>query len=394
MTAPGAGRPTRDDPRLVIGFDAVRAFRNRTGLGNYARGVLRALRQRDPALEMHLYSPWRPRQEFAGLPAELGAMIHLPAERAGRSRGSLWREFRAGRAAARDGVRLFHGLSNVIPRDLPRSGVPGIVTIHDLIFEQAPHLFRPIDRWSYRRRFRWSATHAAAVVADSHHTSRDLVRRYHLDPTRITVIPPPRDLRFAAQPAPDEAERMRVKYRLPPRFLLSVGTLEPRKNQRVLIEAIAKLGAGAPEPLVLIGRDGGSESALRTEAAALGVADRVWIETAVESGDLAIVMRDAAVFLYPSRMEGFGMPIVEALSAGVPVVAANGGHLDDAAGPDSRYVSPDDAGAWAEAIAGILGDPAAADRMRTAGLAHAAAFDPRPVADALLSLYRRTLAAG
>jgi len=386
--AAAPGRRAADGRNLRIGFDAIRAFRNRTGLGNYARGVLRALHQLDPTLDLHLYSPWGPRREYAGLADELRAHVHVPAAGlAGRPAGSLWREFRAGRAARRDGVQLYHGLTHVMPRDLPGTGIPAVVTFHDLIVEELPTLFRRFDRWSYRRRFRWSARHADAIVAVSHATRQALIDRYHVDPDRISVIPPPRDVRFAASPSAAALDAVRQKYRLPPRYLLSVGTLEARKNQQVLLDALARPGAGASLPLVLVGRDGGRAVMLRRAAQELGIADRVWIETGVDAADLPAVMHGAAVFLYPSLMEGFGMPIVEALSAGVPVVAASGGHLDDAAGPGSWYASPQDPAAWAEAIARLLGDDGAAARLRAAGVAHAATFDPGRVAEALLDLY-------
>jgi glycosyltransferase involved in cell wall biosynthesis len=373
-------------PPRRVGFDAIRALRNSTGLGNYSRGVLRALRAIAPSLELCLFTSRPPRAEFADLPAELGARVIQP-RRWGALAPGLWRTWRAGCCAASYGVDVYHGLSHEIPRDLPRTGVPSVVTFHDLIYRRHPELFPLVDRQSYRWRYDWSARHADAIVAVSTRTRDDLLEDLHVDPSRVTVIPPPRHPAFSATTTAGEREAARSKYALPGEFLLSVGTLEPRKNHRVLLAAIEQLGRGNALPLVLIGRDGGSEAELRTTIRARGLADRVQIRSDVATADLPALMQSATLFLYPSTMEGFGMPIVEALSAGTPVVAASGGHLDDAGGPATRYVSPDDAGAWAAAISKLLHDTAQRDLMRHGGQEYAKRFDGDKVAAQLMDVY-------
>lgn len=122
-----------------LGFDAVRALRNATGLGNYARGVLRGLRAAAPDDNLILYTPRAAAPEFASLAATLHAELRRAP--AATMSGAWWRTFRAGRQAARDGVMLYHGLSHQLPRDLPATGVPSVVTFHDLIYERSPELF-------------------------------------------------------------------------------------------------------------------------------------------------------------------------------------------------------------------------------------------------------------
>jgi glycosyltransferase involved in cell wall biosynthesis len=377
-------------PPWRVGFDAIRALRNTTGLGNYSRGVLRALHDTALPLELYLFTSLPPRAEFSGFPAELGARVIRP-RRWGALGPSLWRTYRAGCCAASYGVDIYHGLSHEIPRDLPRTGVPSVVTFHDLIYRRHPELFPLVDRWSYRWRYDWSARNADAIVAVSTRTRDHLLEDLHLDPTRITVIPPPRQPAFSRTTTAGERESARSKYYLPGEFLLSVGTLEPRKNHGVLLAAIEQLGHGNALPLVLIGRDGGSESALRTTIRARGLADRVHICHDVAAADLPALMQSATLFLYPSTIEGFGMPIVEALSAGIPVVAASGGHLDDAGGPDTRYVSPGDAAAWAAAIGELSGDTGMRDRMRNVGAEYAKRFDGDEVAIQLVKVYEAIL---
>jgi glycosyltransferase involved in cell wall biosynthesis len=374
-----------------VGYDAIRALRNTTGLGNFARGVLRSLRDLDPRLDIHLYTPREPLPVFHEFARKLRAATHLPAHDDSILRlvPSLWRTFRLGRRAAHDGVQLYHGLTHEIPRDLPATGIPSVVTFADLIAERQPELFPVFDRWSYRWRYRWSARHANAIVAISARTRDDLVELYGIDPARITIIPPVRDPAFAEAVGPSHRASVLAKYSLPDNFVLSVGTLEPRKNHRVLLQAADDR---ALPPLVLVGRDGGSLNALRASVADRHLEDRVRILTGVASADLPAIVQAAAVFLYPSRIEGFGMPIVEALSAGVPVLAASGGHLDEAGGPGSAYLSPDDPAAWAAAIAGVLGNADRAESMRVAGRAHAQRFDGRVLAAQLEGVYDAVLA--
>ncbi|MBK7594289.1 MAG: glycosyltransferase [Gemmatimonadetes bacterium] len=186
-----------------IGFDAVRALRNSTGLGNYARHLLRGLHDAAPQLALHLYAPRPARPPFAGLSAELGATLHLPpAPWQPIGLRAIWRTTRLGRTAARDGIALYHGMTHEIPRDLPATGVPSVVTIHDLLFHTHPELFSAIDRRSYAWRYRWSIEHATALVAVSAHTRDELHQLLGVPQTRIVVVPPARDPRFAVR-APD-----------------------------------------------------------------------------------------------------------------------------------------------------------------------------------------------
>jgi glycosyltransferase involved in cell wall biosynthesis len=373
-------------PPRRVSFDAVRALRNTTGLGNYSRGVLRALHDAAPRLELYLLTSRPPRAEFSEFPAELGARVIRP-RRWGALAPGLWRTWRAGCCAASYGVDVYHGLSHEIPRDLPRTGVPSVVTFHDLIYRRHAELFPIVDRWSYRWRYDWSARHADAIIAVSTRTRDNLLEDFRIDPARVTVIPPPRHPAFGAMATAGEREIARSRYGLPSEYLLSVGTLEPRKNHGVLLAAIAQLGRGNSMPLVLIGGDGGTESMLRTATRARGLGDRVHICRDVAAADLPAVMQGATLFLYPSIIEGFGMPIVEALSAGIPVVAASGGHLDDAGGPGTRYVSPGDPAAWAAAIGELLGAPAMRNQMRNDGVEYARRFDGNKVAASILAVY-------
>ena len=378
-----------------IGFDAVRALRNSTGLGQYGRRVLRGVLAADSGISGVLYTPAAPREPYASLPAELGAPLRLPPP-VWRPAGARtwWRTHRLGRQAAADGVTLFHGLSHQIPRDLPQLGIASVVSFLDLIWVRYPGLYPAVDRLSYEWRYRWSAERATAIVAASRQTALDLQELYGIAPDRIVVVPPPADPRFAQPVAEAERQHTLARNGLPPSFLLSVGTLEARKNQRSAIAAIAQLDPARTPPLVLVGRDGGTRAELWRVAGRLGVADRILIRGAVRDDDLPAVMQSAAVFLYPSLFEGFGLPIVEALAAGVPVITTAGGCFTEAGGPETRYAPANDASALAEQLRRVLDDAALAERMRRAGRQHAERFAPPRLAARLLSVYHAVLRDG
>ncbi len=370
-----------------IGFDAVRALRNTTGLGNYARHLLRGLHAAAPGLELVLYTPRGARPEFAALPAELGASLHLPPAPWGATGlRALWRTTRLGRKAAHDGIALYHGLTHEIPRDLPATGLPSVVTVHDLLFVTHPELFSAIDRRSYAWRYRWSIAHATALIAVSQHTRDELCGLLGIPEARIAVVPPARDPRFTVRASDAERAAILARHRLPTEYLIAVGTLEPRKNQQLAVRALAALPRGTP-PLVLVGRDGGSEAALREEARALGVTDRVLFRSEVTAAELPALLQGATLALYLSRAEGFGMPVIEAMSAGVPVIIADGRHLRDAGGGAAVVVDPDDPAALAALIMALLDSSDRRAAAIDAGTRHAAGFDAATLARRLLSVY-------
>ncbi|HET9064441.1 MAG TPA: glycosyltransferase family 1 protein [Gemmatimonadales bacterium] len=376
-----AGAPCR------LGFDAIRALHNGTGLGNYARHLLAGLAEAAPERELHLYTPRQADPRFARVAEMVAGHTHAPDSpwRMPVAR-NLWRTFRLGRDAARDGIELYHGLTQELPRDLPETGIKSVLTVPDLLYVTRPELFGAIDRQSYRWRYRWSVQHADAIIAISSGTREDLVHHFGVAPSRITVLPPAVDPCFARPSTPADQRAARERHSLPDRYVIVVGTLEPRKNQRLAIAALAE-PAARDLALVLVGRDGGSAASLHEVARRLGVDARVHLLTNVGPRDLPSLVAGARVASYLSEAEGFGMPIVEAQAAGVPVVATRGGNLEDAGGDAARYVARDDPAALALAWQELSQDGGTRERAIVASRIHAAAFEGRPLAVRLLAIY-------
>jgi glycosyltransferase involved in cell wall biosynthesis len=369
---------------MHVGFDAKRAYQNATGLGNYSRDVLRILAGQHPEHRYAAYAPrLDPRRE---LPR--GVEARGPTSAWGRLFPSLWRTIGLTTQLKADGVELFHGLSNELPVGIERSGVRSVVTIHDLIFERLPELYRPVDRRIYQWKFRGAAERADLVIAISEQTREDLVAYYGVPRERIRVVYQGCHPAFQSEsPAAARAE-LAARWQLPPRFLLSVGTVERRKNLGLTVRALA----GLPGiELVVVGRETAYADEVRAEAARLGVAGRIRFIQGLGPVELAALYRLATALVYPSRFEGFGIPIIEALFSGTPVVATRGGVFPEAGGPGTIYVDPDDHEALIETLARLMEDEPARAAMRATGLAHAQRFADQAVAASLMSVYEQVL---
>ena len=378
---------------LTIGFEAKRAFTNRTGLGSYARFVIRTLGRRFPQHRYLIYTPDpRPAAGLAFLDGIPRAAVQTPpAVVRLAAAGALWRTFGLGRRAARDGVRIFHGLSQEVPRDLPAGGPVAVVTMHDMIAARYPDYFPAIDRRVYLLKARWSTRMARIVVATSEQTGRDLSEFLGVPPEKIRVAYQGTDPRFGVRLSAEAIDQVRRRHGLPEHYLLSVGTIEPRKNALLLLQALAALPPGERPFLVLVGRPTRYLRHLETFAHEAGLQGSWRVLTGVPAEDLPALYQGAGLFLYPSRFEGFGIPVLEALRSGVAVVTSTGSCFAEVGGAAARYLSPDDPEALADTIRSLLADREARERMVEEGFRQASRFDDDVLADGLMNVYNEAL---
>jgi len=368
---------------MRIGFDAKRVFFNTTGLGNYGRDVLRVLHRHRPEHELIAYTPGKGR-----VPFDLGERFRARAPRGllGRALPAAWRTAGVAADAARDGVELFHGLTGELPLGLARHGIRSVVTIHDLIFERFPELYRPIDRQLYRWKMRGAATRADLVLAISEQTKRDLGEFYGVPAEKVLVVYQGCHAIFRQAIAPEARAEVARRLELPEVFLLSVGTIERRKNLEVVVRALAGLPG---VPLVAVGRATAYQAELVALARELGVEERLRFIAGPGLSDLAALYALATVVVYPSIFEGFGLPIIEGLCSGTPVVTSTGSCFAEAGGPSTAYVDPHDPEAWRETLATLLADPERRRAMVGAGREWAERFTDPSIASALDAAYRR-----
>ncbi len=300
---------------------------------------------------------------------------------------ALWRTFATPKEAARDNADIFHGLSHELPVGIERTKARSIVTMHDLIFLKFPELYPWIDRQLYRLKYLHSCRIADAIVAVSEQTRRDLIDLADVPEDKITVIYQGCNPLFYVRKSSEEIDLVRKKYRLPLQFILNVGAIEERKNQKLIIEAAAL--AQIDIPIVIVGVETGYAGTLHSIIRKHRLEHRVVIIPGISSDELSCIYQAASLFVYPSLFEGFGIPIIEAMASGVPVIAASGSCLEESGGPGSVYVSPSNPEELSMQLERVLGDSNLQERMKTLGKEHLARFSDKAIADSLIRLYRR-----
>jgi len=386
---------------LRVAVDATAIPARLTGAGIYVARMLAALadriqRQRDhgdtggegsesgpeAALDLEVFAA-------PGSLAELAAPgLQLHAVRAagrGRPARIAWSQLAAASAARRAGADLLHGVHYELPL---QTKLPQVVTVHDLTLLTHPEWHEAAKvrwfRWAMRR----AVTRAQRVLCVSATTARDLAEQLGVDPARIDVTPLGTDLRRAPD---DEVAALRARLGLgdDEPYLLGLGTLEPRKDLPTLVRAFALLAHDLPHRLVLAGLAGWGAGPLQEAVAASGVADRVLLPGYVPEVDKAALFSGADAFVYPSRYEGFGLPVLEAMACGVPTITTTGGSLPEVAGDGALLLDPGDPGALAAAIAKLLANPEEAAALAHRGQARAATQTWDRCAALTAAAYRR-----
>lgn len=348
---------------MKVGFDAKKAVRNHTGIGNYSRRCIRAVENEGAAVSL-----------FYG---------KLPVL------GELWRNFFQWWSIRRQHIDIYHGLSNELPFGIRCSGAKSVVTIHDLIFRRIPETYGWFQRQVLNVKTRYACRVADKIVAVSEMTRQDLIRLYNIDPSRIEVIYQSIDDQYRQPLSPEQLQAVSDRYQLPSRFILCVGTIQMRKNQHTLVRALPLLPPDIH--LVLVGREEAYGEIVRQTAKDLGVSDRLHIHKGVPTEDLPAFYQRALVFTCLSRFEGFGIPLAEALASGTPVIGATGSCLEEAGGPDSIYLDPDDYEGLASSISSILADDQRRLLMVSRGREYAQRFSDLFLGQQLTALYQRLI---
>ncbi|HEY9197395.1 MAG TPA: glycosyltransferase family 1 protein [Mucilaginibacter sp.] len=368
---------------MKIGFDAKRAFYNNTGLGNYSRWLVKALAYFHPENSYFLYTP------KAKINSRLDFLSHyrniLTKTPQSRWFTFWWRSKGVVKDLLRDGIQLYHGLSHELPSGIGQSGICTVVTIHDLIFLRYPEQFGWLNCRIYLAKVKHACKTADKIIAISKKTKADLVELLQIDASKIEVVYQGCDVAFDVTQTAAQKAAVKSKYNLPDKFILNVGTIEERKN--LLLAARALKYTHNDIPLIVVGKPTKYTNEVKAYLLTNNLSDRVVFLTDITFDDLPAIYQQASVFVYPSRYEGFGIPVLEALNSGVPVIAATGSCLEEAGGPNSRYIHPDDAEGLAREIDIVTTDENIRQTMIEKGLEHAALFNDDKLALQLQHLY-------
>lgn len=373
---------------LVIGFDAKRIVRNRTGLGSYGRTLVNDLAGRGDML-LRLYAPDAGHDDLRSqVPERENLCYCYPSSLTSHFSPftslskSYWRSRGIVSQLQRDGIQLYHGLSGELPMGISRSGIKSVVTIHDLIFLRHPEFYHWIDTKIYAWKFRQTVREADHIIAISECTKRDIMELGNVDERKISVVYQsyaPHFKNLNSLPSPLSSRK----------YILNVGTIERRKNILLAVKALALLPADLS--LVIIGRHTPYADEVKAYAEKHHLADRVIMLHDVSNEQLPPYYANAETFVYPSVYEGFGIPIIEAISSGLPVVACTGSCLEEAGGPDTLYVAPNDVQGMAAGILQTLrGAAGRAERiLRSQDYIHR--FEGSDVAAQVADIYQRLL---
>ncbi len=298
----------------------------------------------------------------------------------------LWEQIIAPVATTRTHLDVLFCPVNVVPLASP---VPSVVTVHDLAFLAYPEAFHATKRRYLTAMTRLSVRRARHIIAVSAHTRDDLVHYFDVRPERVTVIPNAADERYRPADTPDALTRFKAAHNLPDRFILFVGTREPRKNLRRLIEAFALLSDNDPGvKLVIVGASGWLTSDLAPLVQSHGLSNRIVFMGYVPDDDLPHWYQAATVFCYPSLYEGFGLPVLEAMACGVPVVTSRTSSLPEVTGDAALLADPTDVRGLASALQSVLADDARRQAMSEAGIARSHVYSWEQTAAATLAVIR------
>ncbi len=372
---------------MRVCYDISAALAQGAGVGRYTRELALALRQLPDAPAMLLLHNRVAGQDLERLPP---ALRHLPRHEIPLG-NRLWRmallRQQPLRAWGLDHMRctVYHGTDWIAPV----LSCPLVLTIHDLSTLRYPQHHTRLNRRYARIALPRMVARAAAIITDSHATARDVRDLLGVLPERITTIHLGVDhQRFTPRLPAQAQQRVQAQLGITPPYLLAVGTLEPRKNLTTLLHAYALLGQDAP-PLVLAGARGWQAAPIYALAEQQALRERVLLPGYVPDDLLPDLYAAAELFIYPSLLEGFGLPVAEALACGVPVITSNTSSLPEVAGDAALLVDPTSASALRDAMQQVLGDTALATRLRQQGPAQAAQFTWQACARATLDVYRR-----
>ncbi len=293
--------------------------------------------------------------------------------------------------AYRDHLDVFHA-QHIIP---PFMKCRSVTTIPDIAYEHFPEYFPPFQvAWS-KRLIRWSARKADHIITVSHFSKADLVERYAIDPEKITVTYEAAGKEYYPRDREKARERIARRYGIEKPFILYVGRLQGRKNLVRLVEAYAQVRRdGSKHQLVLVGKKEWMAEPILAKVADLGLGDEVVLTGYVASEDLPWFYSAADVFAYPSFFEGFGLPVIEAMACGTPVITSMGSSLQEVAGEAALIVDPADVSSIRLALEQLLGDEPLRTKLGRAGIHRSGQFDPDQTAVQTISVYERTAGLG
>jgi glycosyltransferase involved in cell wall biosynthesis len=370
---------------MRIGIDATALPPRLYGAGNYIAHLIRSLPLIDETNEYLAFV----KPDNVTLMARRENLRIVQATLASRVLRIAWEQTFLPLLARRYRLDVLHSPHYTMPFLRP---CPTVVTFHDMTFFLYPHMHRFYKKIFFQAAIRLSAKRADAIIADSESTRQDILRVLRSDDKIVTVVPLGVSDAFRQHHDQTGSERMLQKYHLPPRFILSVGVLEPRKNLLTLLHAFKSLAErGIEHSLVIVGQRGWMNDKVFEVAKDLTLSSRVIFTGYVPERDLPFLFSSAEVFVYPSTYEGFGLPVLEALACGIPVITSNVSSMPEIVGDAGILVNPLDEVELADAMQRVLTDRVLHAKLARDGRARSKMFSWERTARETLMVYERVV---
>lgn len=375
---------------MHIAFEAKRAFNNFTGLGNYSRFVISALRKHYPDDQYSLFTPkiskheeaahfFKQNKDITVLPSGLWKTGSLK---------SAWRSKKIGKLAEKSNADVFHGLSNELPSGL-KSNTKKIVTIHDLIFLRYPDFYPFLDRKIYQKKFKSACKKADQIIAISEQTKNDIIEFFDIDSSKINVV------YQGVHPIYNQELKTRRllylldQYSLHQPYFLYVGSIEDRKNAKDLVQAFKLVLDQVKHDLLLliVGKKTDYQKEVEKEINDLRLEQNVRIYNNIPFTELPYLYKGAVASVYPSSFEGFGIPVLESLSAGTSVVTGNLSAMKEAGGKHALYADPKNHEELASQMVKLADDNEFNEQLLRNVNSHLTQFSQEKIAKDLMRIY-------
>jgi len=369
---------------MKIGFDAKRAFFNKSGLGNYSRSTIELITKFYPHHKYVLYTPSTEDAIKFNIPPKIE--IFKPVSLFNKIFKSYWRTFKISKRIKEHNIDVYHGLSGELPNKANlKTNTKLIVTIHDLIFMRYPELYKPIDRKIYFQKAKYACDIADRIIAISEQTKSDIIQFLNVDENKIDVVYQGCNNLFHDEVETKKKIEVAQKYNLPEKYILNVGTIEKRKNALSIIKAIKH---GKIElPLIIVGKETEYQTEIQKFALENNLQDQLITLNNVPLEDLPAIYQQALMFVYPSVFEGFGIPILEAMYSKIPVITTKGGVFSETGGHSSIYIEADNIEKLSDAIIRISEDDELRKKIINDGIDFVQKFNDDKIASNLMNVY-------
>ena len=374
---------------MRIGFDAKRIFFNNRGLGSYGRNLLWALLKNYTQHEYYLYSPNPHGSSLFSRELKNHENLFLKTPNLPRMFNGFWRTYLLGSQLVSDQIDLYHGLSHELPLNLTGT-TKKVVTIHDLIFLKYPQFFSPMNRGIYINKIRHACKVADVIIAISEATKHDLLVHLKIPEEKIIVVYQSCDEVFYA---PSKLEDNLEHLAIPSKYILFVGALIPHKNPMAILKAM-KLMTEEDCHLVIVGKGKKYYRQMQTYLQLNNLSDRVHFisnQGPITNQQLALLYKRALMFVFPSMLEGFGIPIIEAMFSGTPVIINQGAGLSEAAGDAACQLDVNDSKLFAKTMDRIIQDRSWRKELIAGGELHVQKFRQETIAEQLMKCYQGLL---